>query len=103
MFTDQIPDKPRFSNVSVPVAKPELANPTPLTPMPDDHTEGWGLSFSINHFPESTGRAAGSASWEGLANLFWFADRKNNVGGIIASQILPYGGKSIKRIEEVLC
>ncbi|KAF5647839.1 uncharacterized protein FTJAE_1522 [Fusarium tjaetaba] len=91
MFTDQIPDKPRFSNISVPVAKPELANPTPLTPMPDDHTEGWGLSFSINHFPESTGRAAGSASWEGLANLFWFADRKNNIGGIIASQILPYG------------
>ncbi|KAF5689592.1 beta-lactamase [Fusarium circinatum] len=91
MFTDQIPDKPRFSNINVPVAKPELANPTPLTPMPDDHTEGWGLSFSINHFPESTGRAAGSASWEGLANLFWFADRKNNIGGIIASQILPYG------------
>ncbi|KAF4502000.1 beta-lactamase [Fusarium agapanthi] len=91
MFADQIPDKPRFSNVSVPVAKPELANPTPLTPMPDDHTEGWGLSFSINHFPESTGRAAGSASWEGLANLFWFVDRKNNIGGIIASQILPYG------------
>ncbi|KAF5968261.1 beta-lactamase [Fusarium coicis] len=95
MFTDQIPDKPRFSNVSVPVAKPELANPTPLTPMPDDHTEGWGLSFSINHFPESTGRAAGSASWEGLANLFWFADRKNNIGGIILSQILPYGGDGI--------
>ncbi|KAF5539424.1 beta-lactamase [Fusarium mexicanum] len=95
MFTDQIPDKPRFSNISVPVAKPELANPTPLTPMPDDHTEGWGLSFSINHFPESTGRAAGSGSWEGLANLFWFADRKNNICGIIASQILPYGDTAI--------
>ncbi|KAF4431464.1 beta-lactamase [Fusarium acutatum] len=95
MFTDQIPDKPRFSNVSVPVAKPELANPTPLMPMPDDHTEGWGLSFSINHFPEPSGRAAGSASWEGLANLFWFADRKNNIGGIIASQILPYGDTAI--------
>ncbi|KAF5541681.1 beta-lactamase [Fusarium phyllophilum] len=95
MFTDQIPDKPRFSNVSVPVAKPELANPTPLTPMPDDHTEGWGLSFSINHFPEPSGRAAGSASWEGLANLFWFADRKNNIGGIIASQVLPYGDTAI--------
>ncbi|KAM0552675.1 hypothetical protein ACHAPJ_007772 [Fusarium lateritium] len=91
MFTDQIADKPRFSNVFIPVAKPELANPTPLAPMPDDHTEGWGLSFSISHFPEATGRAAGTASWEGLANLFWFADRKNNIGGIIASQILPYG------------
>ncbi|EXK83856.1 beta-lactamase [Fusarium oxysporum f. sp. raphani 54005] len=100
MLTDQIPDKPRFSNVSVPVAKPELANPTPLTPMPDDHTEGWSLSFSINHFPESTGRAAGSASWEGLANLFWFADRKNNIGGIIASQILPYGDALVLECSE---
>ncbi|KAH7493102.1 hypothetical protein H9L39_00081 [Fusarium oxysporum f. sp. albedinis] len=100
MFTDQIPDKPRFSHVSVPVAKPELANPTPLTPMPDDHTEGWSLSFSINHFPESTGRAAGSASWEGLANLFWFADRKNNIGGIIASQILPYGDALVLECSE---
>jgi hypothetical protein len=93
MFKDQIPDKPRFSNVSVPVAKPELANPTPLTPMPDDHTEGWGLSFSISHFAEATGRAPAAGNWEGLPNLFWFADRKNNIGGIIASQILPYGGK----------
>ncbi|KAL2684510.1 hypothetical protein Neosp_005588 [[Neocosmospora] mangrovei] len=98
MFTDQIADKPRYSNVCVPVAKPELANPTPLTPMPDDHTEGWGMSFSISHFPSETGRAAGTASWEGLANLFWFADRKNNIGGIIASQIIPYGGRFFELI-----
>ncbi|RSL91629.1 hypothetical protein CEP52_014207 [Fusarium oligoseptatum] len=95
MFTDQIADKPRYSNVCVPVAKPELANPTPLTPMPDDHTEGWGMSFSISHFASETGRAAGTASWEGLANLFWFADRKNNIGGIIASQIIPYGDRLV--------
>lgn len=95
MFRDQIPDKPRFSNQPVPVVKPWLANPTPLSPMPNDHTEGWGLSFSISHFAEPTGRAEGSASWEGLANLYWFADRKNNIGGIIASQILPFGGESI--------
>ncbi|KAF5005122.1 hypothetical protein FDECE_8442 [Fusarium decemcellulare] len=101
MFTDQIADKPRYSNVCVPVAKPEVANATPLTPMPDDHTEGWGMSFSINHFPEDTGRAAGSGSWEGLANLFWFADRKNNIGTIIASQILPYG--AIRRLPLNLC
>ncbi|KAF7551735.1 hypothetical protein G7Z17_g4791 [Cylindrodendrum hubeiense] len=91
MFKDQIPDKPRHSDERVPVAKPWLANPTPLSPMPEDHMEGWGLSFSINHFPEKSGRASGSASWEGLANLYWFADRTNNVGAIIATQILPYG------------
>ncbi|KAJ2989394.1 hypothetical protein NUW58_g3488 [Xylaria curta] len=91
MFKDQIPDTPRYSNECVPVAKPNLANPTPLFPMPADHTEGWGLGFSISHQPTGTGRPAGVASWEGLANLYWFADRQNKVGGIIASQILPYG------------
>lgn len=93
MFTDQISDKPRYSNKFIPVSKPSLARPTPLTAMPEDHTEGWGLSFSISHHPSSTGRSAGAASWEGLANLYWFADRKNKLGGIIATQIAPYGGK----------
>lgn len=95
MFKDQIPDKPRYSNVCVPVAKTWLANATPLEPMPDDHTEGWGLSWSISHQPTETGRSAGTASWEGLANLYWFADRENGLGGIIATQILPYGGKCL--------
>ncbi|KAI1359613.1 beta-lactamase family protein [Xylaria arbuscula] len=34
MFKDQIPHTPRYSNEIVPVAKPHLANPTPLSPMP---------------------------------------------------------------------
>lgn len=101
MFKDQIPDTPRHSHIVVPVAKPLIANPTPLVPMPEDHTEGWGLSFSLSHFPEKTGRAAGSASWEGAANLYWFADRTNNVAAIIGTQILPYGGKSICRCQSV--
>ena len=93
MFKDQIPDKPRFSNECGAVVKPWLANPTPLQPMPDDHTEGWGLSFSVSHTQSESGRSVGSGSWSGLPNLYWFADRKNNVGGLIASQILPYGGE----------
>ncbi len=95
MFTDQIPDLPRSCNEYTPSVKPELANPCPLTPAPDGLTEGWGLTFSLSHQRSPSGRAAGSASWEGLPNLFWFADRVNGIGGIIASQILPYGGKSI--------
>lgn len=101
MFKDQIPNLSRDSNQYSPVAKPLLARPTPLSPCPDGQTEGWGFSFSISHFPEDTGRAAGAASWEGIANLFWFADRTNNIGGLIASQILPYGGKSV--VSNCLC
>ena len=92
MFKDQIPSMPRFCNEVAASAKPELANPGPLIPCADDITEGWGLSFSISHTKSSTGRAAGSASWGGLPNLFWFADREHGIGGMIASQILPFGG-----------
>lgn len=95
MFTDQIPDMPRDCNEYTPTSRPDLANPTPLMPAPEGATEGWGLTFSLSHQESSSGRAAGTASWEGLPNLFWFADRKNGVGGIIASQILPYGGELI--------
>ncbi|GLA60359.1 hypothetical protein AtubIFM54640_000810 [Aspergillus tubingensis] len=84
---------PRYCNEYTPSGKPELANPCPLIPCSEDLTEGWGLSFSLSHTERPTGRAAGSGSWEGLANLFWFADRTNGIGGIIASQILPYGGE----------
>lgn len=102
MCKDQIPSLPRDCNEYNPVAKPQLANPTPLAPCPDGQTEGWGFSFSISHSPEITGRAAGAASWEGIANLFWFADRTNNIGGLIATQILPYGGRS-NHIEAIAC
>lgn len=94
MFTDQIPSMPRHCNDSSPSAKPHLANASPIIKSEEDITEGWGLSFSLSHSKSSTGRAKGSGSWEGLANIFWFVDRENGIGGIIASQILPYGGKS---------
>ncbi|RAH79673.1 beta-lactamase family protein [Aspergillus japonicus CBS 114.51] len=106
MFTDQIPTMPRYCNEYTPSGKPLLANPCPLVPCADDLTDGWGLSFALSHTKSSTGRAAGSGSWEGLPNLFWFADRENGVGGIIASQILPYGDLEVlggsERVESII-
>ncbi|GKZ23484.1 hypothetical protein AbraIFM66951_008518 [Aspergillus brasiliensis] len=101
MFTDQIPTMPRYCNEYTPSGKPELANPCPVIPSAEeDLTEGWGLSFSLSHTESPTGRAAGSGSWEGLANLFWFADRTNGIGAIIASQILPYGDLEVINCSE---
>ncbi|RDW86603.1 uncharacterized protein DSM5745_03245 [Aspergillus mulundensis] len=90
MFTDQIPAMPIKSNEYTPTGKPEIANATPLQPGPEDLSEGRGLSFALSHAQSPTGRAAGSASWDGVANLFWFADRENGIGGVVASQILLY-------------
>ena len=98
MFTDQIPDKPRHICETWQTAKPRLANSSPLFPVSenadlDKDTEGWGLSFALSLRPGPTGRAAGTASWEGLPNLYWFADRKNGLGAVLATQLLPFGGK----------
>jgi hypothetical protein len=41
-----------------------------------------------------TGRGKNTGHWAGLPNLFWWADREKGVGGIVASQIVPFGGKS---------
>ncbi|KAH8702249.1 beta-lactamase family protein [Talaromyces proteolyticus] len=102
MFTDQIPNLPRYVNEYSDSAKPWLANPCGGPPIhnsngnvEDDKTEGWGLTFSLSHTTSPIGRAASSASWEGLPNIFWFADRENGVGGIIAAQILPYGDSKV--------
>lgn len=101
MFKDQISLTPRYLNKYAESAKPHLARHTPVRPLRNQKedelkTGGWGLTFALDYARnEETGRPAGTASWEGIANLFWFADRETGVGGMIASQILPYGGKFV--------
>jgi len=38
-----------------------------------------------------TGRPAGALGWAGLANTYYWIDRKNGFGGYWATQILPFG------------
>jgi CubicO group peptidase (beta-lactamase class C family) len=52
--------------------------------------KGWGLSFMTNEEKAPTGRSAGSVAWAGLANSFYWIDRKKGVGGVLATQILPF-------------
>ena len=44
----------------------------------------------INDEPAPTGRPAGALGWAGLANLFYWIDRQNGIGGFWATQILPF-------------
>jgi CubicO group peptidase (beta-lactamase class C family) len=50
----------------------------------------WGLSFLINPAPLPTGRSAGSLAWAGLANSFFWIDPARRVGGVYATQLLPF-------------
>ncbi len=50
----------------------------------------WGLTFMINEEDAPTGRPAGSLAWAGLANLYYWIDRKNGIGGYWATQLFPF-------------
>ncbi len=50
----------------------------------------WALSFMINDEDAPTGRPAGSIAWAGLANLYFWIDRRNGLGGFWATQVLPF-------------
>lgn len=67
---------------------PALSNDAEFFPgMP----KSWGYSFMINDEDAPTGRPAGALGWAGLANLFYWIDRRNGIGGFWATQILPFG------------
>jgi methyl acetate hydrolase len=66
---------------------PTLSNDAEFFPgMP----KGWSYTFMVNHEDTPTGRPGGELGWAGLANLFYWIDRKNGVGGFWATQILPF-------------
>jgi len=50
----------------------------------------WGLSFLINPQEGPAGRSAGSLSWAGLANTYFWVDPSKKVAGVILTQILPF-------------
>ena len=66
---------------------PSLSNDADFFPgMP----KSWGLTFMINDEDAPTGRPAGALAWAGLANLYYWIDRRNGLGGFWATQILPF-------------
>ena len=71
-------------------AVPELSNDAEFFPGVEKQ---WGLSFVINNAEAPTGRSTGSLGWAGLANTYYWIDQKKGVGGVFATQILPYADK----------
>ena len=94
MFENQIPHLPNFGREKIQAANPELTNEIPeLYPQPRDQPQGWGLTFMLTISEGATGRGGKTGWWAGLPNLFWWADREKGVGGMVASQILPFAGE----------
>jgi methyl acetate hydrolase len=67
---------------------PELSNDAEFFP---GQTKSWAMTFMVNDEEAPTGRPANSLAWAGLANLFFWIDRKNGYGGAWATQVFPFG------------
>ena len=70
-----------------PTSIPSLTNPGEFFP---GLSKSWAYTFMVNDEATPSGRPAGSLMWAGLANLFYWIDRQNGIGGFWGSQILPF-------------
>ena len=71
-------------------AMPSLSNDAEFFPgMP----KTWGLSFMINTRQAPTGRRAGALAWGGLTNTYFWIDPAKGIGGVYATQVLPFADK----------
>lgn len=71
----------------LPAVNPALTNYAEFFPgMP----KSWALTFMVNDELAPTGRPAGELAWAGLANLYYWIDRANGIGGFWATQIFPF-------------
>ncbi len=72
---------------ALPGVIPTLSNDAEFFPgMP----KSWALTFMLNDEPAPTGRPANSLAWAGLANLYYWIDRQNGIGGFWGTQIFPF-------------
>ena len=55
----------------------------------------WGFSFDINRRPGPNGRSAGSISWGGLLNSYFWLDPVKKVTGALFTQVLPFFDKRV--------
>ncbi|MBI3196645.1 MAG: beta-lactamase family protein [Rhodospirillales bacterium] len=61
----------------------------------------WGLTFMINPQEFPGRRAAGSLSWGGLANSYYWIDPAKKFTGVWATQLLPfYDARAVARFED---
>lgn len=79
--------QPHQKVVMLPGVVPWLSNDAEFFP---GLKKSWSYTFMVNEEDAPTGRPAGAIGWAGLANCFYWIDRKNGFGGYWATQILPF-------------
>ena len=67
----------------------------------------WGFGHMINVDPVPGGRKAGSLTWAGLFNTYYWIDPTTQIAGVIMMQILPFADrqalKAYRQFERGVC
>ena len=58
----------------------------------------WALGYMLNLQPGPNGRSAGTVSWGGLFNLYYWIDPAKRVTGLIMTQILPFADPRVLKL-----
>jgi CubicO group peptidase (beta-lactamase class C family) len=55
----------------------------------------WGIGFMINTEQVPGGRSAGSLTWAGLGNTYFWVDQKKAIAGVIMTQLVPFADQKV--------
>ena len=66
---------------------PEVSNDVDFFP---GMTCKWGLGYMINSQPGPNGRSAGSVTWAGVYNTYYWLDPRKRVAGVFLTPVLPF-------------
>jgi methyl acetate hydrolase len=58
-----------------------------------DGRDKWGLGFLITVDDVKGKRSAGSLSWGGINNTYFWIDPRRGIGGVILMQFLPFADR----------
>lgn len=59
--------------------------------------KSWAFTHLVNDADAPTGRRAGSLGWAGLANAYYWIDRRTGIGGFWTAQLFPFADPAALR------
>jgi CubicO group peptidase (beta-lactamase class C family) len=84
------------------VSPPVSLNPVLMAPdakLPG-RLDAFGLGFGLNREPLESGRGAGSMSWAGIFNTWFWVDRQQGITAVLLTQMLPFADPGSVRLVE---
>jgi CubicO group peptidase (beta-lactamase class C family) len=88
--------KNQIGNIRVRALKTAMPERSSDFTFVNDGRDMWGLGFLISAVQKDGKRSAGSLSWGGLNNTYFWVDRSRGIAGVVMMQFLPFAdGKAL--------